>query len=168
MREYWRHAASDGNVMNITIPHHTLKRDQWVPRPLFDVFQFFSDAKNLEQLTPEWLKFQIVATPVSMQPGTRIHYRIKWHGLPIKWTTEILKWQPPHEFVDLQLSGPYKLWHHTHRFEEERGGTRISDEVQYALPLGPLGTIAHALWVKRDVERIFDYRQQKVSGMFGR
>jgi ligand-binding SRPBCC domain-containing protein len=148
------------------VPHHTLKSEQWVPRPLHEVFEFFSDARNLEKLTPPWLRFQIVAMPISMEAGTKIHYRIGWHGLPLRWTTEILRWSPPHEFVDLQLSGPYKLWHHTHRFEEERGGTTITDIVQYALPLGPLGWIAHWLWVRRDVEKIFAYRREKIGEIF--
>jgi ligand-binding SRPBCC domain-containing protein len=148
------------------IRHYTLKREQWVPRPLPEVLEFFSNAGNLEILTPAWLRFKILAIPISMTAGTKIQYRISWHGLPLRWTTEILRWEPPREFVDLQLSGPYKLWHHTHRFEEERGGTRITDIVQYALPLGPLGWMAHALWVKRDVERIFDYRVARIEEMF--
>lgn len=146
---------------------HVLEREQWVPRPLAEVFEFFSNAKNLEILTPPWLKFRILAVPIAIEPGTRIRYRIGWHGLPMGWTTEILEWSPPHQFVDLQLSGPYKLWHHTHRFESARGGTKLTDVVRYALPMGPFGEIAHKLWVKRDVERIFAYRQQKIEEMFG-
>jgi ligand-binding SRPBCC domain-containing protein len=148
--------------------HYTLKREQWLDCPLDEIFDFFSNAGNLEHLTPPWLKFKILATPLRMEEGTKIQYRIGWHGLPLRWTTEILRWKPPHEFVDLQLSGPYKLWHHTHRFQAERGGTRITDIVQYALPLGPLGWIAHALWVKKDVEKIFDYRQARIEEMFGK
>jgi ligand-binding SRPBCC domain-containing protein len=148
-------------------PHHTLEREQWVPCPLNEVFEFFSSARNLEFLTPAWLKFRILTLPIAVDAGTKIRYRISWRGIPLNWTTEIMRWDPPHEFIDMQLSGPYKLWHHTHRFESVAGGTRITDIVQYALPLGPLGLLAHALWVKRDVERIFDYRRERIVEMFG-
>jgi ligand-binding SRPBCC domain-containing protein len=147
--------------------HHTLEKTQFVRRPLAKVFDFFSNAQNLELLTPPWLKFRILTPPGEMRPGTLIKYRISWHGLPMRWTTEIETWQPPHRFSDVQLSGPYKLWHHTHLFEADGDGTCISDIVQYALPFGPLGRIAHALWVKRDVERIFEYRRQRIAERFG-
>jgi len=149
------------------IRHYTLENEQWVARPLKEVFAFFSDARNLEVLTPAWLKFRILTMPIAMESKTKIDYRISWHGLPMRWTTEILRWAPPHEFVDLQLSGPYRLWHHTHRFEAERGGTRITDIVHYALPLGPLGRIAHVLWVKGDIKKIFAYRSERIAELFG-
>ena len=82
------------------------------------------------------------------------------------WGT-VLAWDPPHRFIDTQLSGPYKLWHHEHRFIAEGNGTRITDEVQYLLPFGVLGTIAHALKVKNDVKTIFAYRTEAVNRLFG-
>jgi hypothetical protein len=135
---------------------------------LSEVFPFFSDARNLEVLTPPWLKFKIL-TPgrIEMTTGTRIDYRIGWHGLPMRWKTEIILWDPPRAFVDLQLSGPYRLWRHTHRFEECNGGTLLTDTVRYALPFGWLGRIVHALTVGRNVEQIFAYRQEKVRELFG-
>ncbi len=99
-----------------------------------------------------------------MRPGTLIDYRITVHGLPIRWRTEIAEWEPPHRFVDVQLSGPYTRWHHTHTFEESEGGTRCLDHVHYR-PRG--GALVHWLFVRRDVERIFQYRQQRLQELFG-
>jgi len=147
---------------------YILRAEQYVPRPLAEVFAFFSKAENLEQLTPPWLHFQILTVdPTPVQKGTLIRYALRWRIFPIRWTTEITEWEPPHRFVDLQLKGPYKLWHHEHRFISEGDGTRITDEVQYMLPFGILGSIAHALKVKRDVETIFAYRTNAVNRLFG-
>lgn len=145
-----------------------LRREQWVPRPIEETFLFFSDARNLELLTPPWLRFQILPpVPVDIVIGTLIQYRLSWHGIPLRWKTEITRWDPPHAFEDIQLSGPYRLWHHTHLFHADRGGTRLTDIVRYALPLGPLGRIAHALTVRRNVVQIFEYRLERIREMFG-
>ena len=147
---------------------YTLEREQWVPAPLEQVFAFFSDAENLETLTPEWLRFQILTPrPIALAAGALIDYRLRWHGIPLRWRTEITCWQPPHRFEDVQLKGPYRLWHHTHTFQRVDGGTRIGDAVRYALPFGIFGRAAHALSVRRNVEQIFEYRQQKVRTLFG-
>jgi len=147
---------------------HLLERDQWVAAPLERVFAFFSDAANLETLTPAWLRFRIVTpTPIEMQPGAKIEYRIDWHALPIRWQTEIAEWSPPQRFVDVQVRGPYRLWHHTHTFASIDGGTLLGDRVRYALPLGVLGRLAHRLAVRRDVERVFDYRAERIAALFG-
>ncbi|MBV9769413.1 MAG: SRPBCC family protein [Bryobacterales bacterium] len=146
---------------------YTLHREQWVPRPLDDVFAFFSDARNLEILTPDWLKFKIVTPePIAVSRGAHIQYRLSWHHIPLLWTTEFTRWNPPHDFEDIQLSGPYKLWRHTHTFEARDGGTQISDNVEYTLPFGPLGKLAHAFQVRRNIEKIFDYRYQRIQKMF--
>jgi hypothetical protein len=146
---------------------YLLDREQWVPRPIDEVFDFFSDAANLELLTPPWLKFQIVTPPpIKMAAGTLIEYRIHWHFIRLRWITEILEWSPPTRFVDIELKGPYKRWHHTHSFIAEHGGTTIRDEIRYALPLGPLGAVANRLSVGRDLTRIFDYRTERVSERF--
>jgi hypothetical protein len=146
---------------------YLLDREQWVPRPIDEVFDFFSDAANLELLTPPWLKFQIVTPPpIKMAAGTLIEYRIHWHFIRMRWITEILEWSPPTRFVDIELKGPYKRWHHTHSFTAERGGTTIRDEIRYALPFGPLGAVANRLSVGRDLTRIFDYRTERVSERF--
>lgn len=146
---------------------HTLRREQWIPRPLEEVFAFFSDASNLERITPSWLGFHILTPgPIRIAAGSRLRYRLRVHGLPLGWTTEIRRWEPPYRFVDVQLSGPYRLWHHTHRFEAFRGGTRMTDIVRYRLPFGLLGRAVHALKVRRDVEQIFDYRLQRIGELF--
>jgi ligand-binding SRPBCC domain-containing protein len=152
---------------NMRTPYE-LKREQWVPRPVGEVFEFFSNAMNLEVLTPPWLRFAVQTKgPIDIHPGTLIDYRLKWHGIPLRWRTEITRWEPTAMFEDLQLKGPYKLWHHTHTFIEQYGGTLMTDVVRYELPLGPLGRIAHALTVRRNVEQIFDYRFKKVKELFG-
>jgi hypothetical protein len=145
------------------------RAEQLVPRPIAEVFDFFSKAENLEKLTPEWLHFCIESVePAPIRRGTLIKYSLRWRIFPIRWTTEIVEWEPPLRFVDLQLKGPYKLWHHEHRFIAEAGGTRILDEVQYLLPFGIFGSIAHHLKVKNDVETIFAYRKQALERLFGK
>jgi ligand-binding SRPBCC domain-containing protein len=150
--------------------HSTYKlvREQLVPRKLEDVFGFFSRAENLESLTPEWLNFKILSIdPQPVQKDTRISYALRVHGLPVRWTSVIVEWEPPHGFVDVQIRGPYKLWRHSHCFQAEGGHTRITDEVLYALPFGVLGRIAHRLMVRSDVEKIFAYREAKIAALFG-
>lgn len=142
---------------------YVLRQQQWIPRPIHEVFAFFSDARNLETITPPWLSFKIlsVSTP-RIQQGTQIRYRLSLQGIPIHWLTEIRHWNPPYRFVDLQRKGPYKLWHHTHTFEDHGDRTLMKDVVRYTLPFGPLGRIANALKVRRDVERIFNYRREVI------
>jgi ligand-binding SRPBCC domain-containing protein len=147
---------------------YILRAEQFVPRPLPEVFEFFSDAKSLHRLTPAWMQFRILSVdPEPVQQGTLIRYSLRWRMFPIHWTTEITAWEPPHRFVDIQLKGPYKLWRHEHRFVAEGDGTRILDEVHYQLPFGPFGRIAHALKIKKDVEGIFTYRREAVGKIFG-
>jgi ligand-binding SRPBCC domain-containing protein len=98
-----------------------------------------------------------------MRPGALIEYRLKLHRVPVRWLTRIEEWEPGERFVDVQVEGPYRLWHHTHTFEARNGGTIVRDDVRYALPLGPLGELAHRLFVRRDLERIFDFRHASVS-----
>jgi len=144
------------------------RAEQFVARPLDEVFEFFSQAENLQQLTPEWLHFRILSVePSPVRTGTMIRYSLRWRIFPIHWTSEIVVWDPPHGFVDEQRKGPYRLWHHEHRFAPEGNGTRITDEVRYALPFGVLGRVAHKLKVKKDVEDIFIYRKAAVEKIFG-
>ena len=146
---------------------HILERSQFVPRPIDEVFAFFSDAGNLERITPTWLSFRIrEPRPAEIRAGTLLHYLIRWHGIPLSWTTNILVWSPPRLFVDVQLRGPYRVWHHTHRFEAVQGGTRITDLVRYRLPLGPLGTMIHQWRVRREVEASFDHRRDRIAEIF--
>lgn len=148
--------------------HYVLKREAMVACPLRQVFDFFSRAENLEALTPPWLHFQIVTPrPITMKRGATIAYQLRVRGIPVRWLTEIELWRPPCEFVDVQRKGPYRLWHHTHRFEECEGGTRIVDIVRYALPFGPVGRLVHRLRVRDDLAKIFDYRQRRVGELLG-
>ncbi len=139
---------------------HRLERSQSVRVPVEKAFAVYGDTLNLEPMTPPWLHFHVTnAGPVTMEPGALLHYRLRLHGVPIRWTTRIETWEPPARFVDTQLRGPYALWQHTHEFEPDRSGcTLIHDRVRYAIPYGPLGWLAHRLFVRRDLERIFDYR----------
>jgi ligand-binding SRPBCC domain-containing protein len=150
------------------VKFHTLRRTQQIPRPVDEVFAFFADARNLEALTPPWLGF-CTLTPgqIQLAAGAEMRYRLHVHGIPVGWTTQIRHWSPPARFVDVQLRGPYSLWHHTHRFEACNGGTRMSDVVRYRVPLGPIGRLVNALVVRHDVERIFAYRNRRIGEIFG-
>jgi ligand-binding SRPBCC domain-containing protein len=146
---------------------HVLERSQQLPAPLDEVFAFFADARNLEAITPPWLGFRVVTEgEIEMRPGTLIEYRLGLHGIPVRWLTRIEVWEPGARFVDAQLKGPYALWHHTHTFQEADGGTLIADRVRYRMPLQPLGAIAHLAFVRRDLERIFDFRHAEVARRF--
>lgn len=146
---------------------YRLFREQVVPRPLEEVFAFFLLPENLEAITPGWLHFRILnVDPRPVQTGTLIRYSLRIHGLPVRWVSRIVDWTPPHSFVDVQVTGPYRTWHHTHRFFAEDGKTRIVDEVLYELPFGPIGRLAHHVRVKTDVVRIFDFREEKIRRLF--
>lgn len=138
----------------------------WLPQTRDKVFPFFAEARNLEQLTPPFLQFEVLApAPIAMRGGALIDYQLRVHGFPIRWRTEITEWDPPHRFVDQQLRGPYHMWHHTHTFVERDGGTLCRDEVVYR-PRG--GTLVNWLFVRRDVERIFAYRRERLLEIFPR
>lgn len=143
-----------------------LERYLELESPISEVFPFFADAANLESLTPPWLSFAIQSSlPVPMAVGTRIDYRLRLHGIPIPWRSEISVWDPPHCFVDRQIRGPYRTWIHEHRFESTpSGGTRVIDRVQYDV-LG--GSLVRRLFVDPDLERIFAYRHQQLRVRFG-
>jgi ligand-binding SRPBCC domain-containing protein len=147
---------------------HRLTRQQLIPRPVGEVFDFFSKAENLERLTPPWLGFQILTPlPITMEEGALIAYRIRLLGVPMGWKTRIDVWEPGKRFVDRQLQGPYTLWRHLHEFEEVPEGVLMKDVVDYDLPLGPLGSIAHVAFVKRQLTSIFDFRYRACEEMFG-
>ena len=136
-----------------------------LPRLRAEVFPFFADARNLERLTPPWLRFQVL-TPerIEMRPGAIIDYRLRLRGVPIRWRSEITAWEPPFRFVDEQRRGPYRLWIHEHRFEERAGRTLASDHVRYAAPGGRL---VDRLLVRPDLDRIFEYRRDVLRSVFG-
>ena len=146
----------------------TLERAQLIPRPRPEVFAFFSDATNLEHITPPFLHFRIVTpTPIDIRAGTLIDYRLSLLGLPFSWRTRIDVFEPERRFIDTQLQGPYRVWRHLHEFEEVEGGTLMLDRVDYAVPFGPIGEVARAIFVTRTVERIFDFRAHKIAERFG-
>jgi ligand-binding SRPBCC domain-containing protein len=136
----------------------------WLPARREDVFPFFAEAANLERITPPWLSFRVLSpAPVVMAPGTLIDYRLRVRGVPLRWRSRITAWDPPSRFVDEQVRGPYRRWIHQHRFEEEDGGTRCFDQVEYAVPGGRL---LDRLLVRPDVERIFAYRRRVLEEIF--
>jgi uncharacterized protein len=145
-----------------------LQFEQWIPASIKEVFSFFSNASNLEKLTPGWLNFRILSqsTP-QIQAGTLIEYQLKLHGIPFTWKTLIEEWIPEKQFVDTQLKGPYSLWHHTHTFEEKDGGVLMIDKIRYQVPLGILGHLVAGNYVKKDITRIFDYRKEVITKVFG-
>lgn len=144
----------------VTTVHH----EAIVPASLPRTFAFFSNAVNLERLTPSWINFRIRSPlPIEMREGTVIDYLIVLYGLPIPWRTRIDVWEPGVRFVDRQIAGPYRWWHHEHRFEHDRNGTRVIDHVEY---------VPRAAWisrrlVRRDVERIFEFRHHELARLLG-
>jgi ligand-binding SRPBCC domain-containing protein len=137
----------------------------WLKRGLDEVFPFFSDARNLEHLTPPWLRFEVLtAGEISITAGSRIDYRLRVRGIPLRWQSEITEWNPPHRFVDEQLRGPYRLWIHEHLFCEQDGLTLAEDRVQYAVPGGAW---INRLLVAPDLARVFQYRREKLAELFG-
>jgi ligand-binding SRPBCC domain-containing protein len=140
------------------------RSETWLARPRGEVFAFFADAANLERLTPPWLGFEIVTPrPIAMRPGALIDYRLRIHGFPLRWRSEITAWDPPRRFVDEQRRGPYRVWHHTHTFTEYAGGTSVHDRVRYAVRGG---IVVQKLIVERDVRTIFAYREKVLRELF--
>jgi ligand-binding SRPBCC domain-containing protein len=136
----------------------------WLPLPPAELFRFFGDAANLDAITPPWLHFQVVTPPpIVMREGALIDYRLRVHGLPLRWRTCISAWQPPHRFVDEQIRGPYRQWIHEHTFEPRDGGTLARDVVRYAVPLDFL---LHRWFVRPDIERIFRFRSEALENRF--
>jgi len=149
---------------------HSLTREQRLPGAPEDVFPFFAAARNLEAITPPWLRFRVVTPePIAMEAGALIAYRLRLHGVPVRWLTRIAAWEPGVRFVDVQVRGPYRLWHHTHEFASDPrdpGMTLMRDTVRWALPLGILGAPALP-FVRRDLRRIFDHRARRVAELIG-
>jgi ligand-binding SRPBCC domain-containing protein len=140
----------------------------WTSRPLNQTFAFFEDPYNLAKITPPWLNFQVTSRPkVEIRKGAEIEYTIRWMSLPIHWKTLILEYKAPDRFVDEQAKGPYSVWRHTHTFEPAESGTRVGDQVEYALPFGLLGQFAHSLIVRRQVLEIFRFRQEQIGRLLG-
>jgi hypothetical protein len=143
---------------------YVLRREQWIPASLEEeIFPFFSNAANLERITPPWVGFRILTPqPVEMARDVLLEYVLRLAGIPVRWRTRVTEWTPPAGFVDVQERGPYTLWEHTHRFEPLGDGVLMTDVVRYALPFGPLGRAVHALAVRPALAAIFDYRYERI------
>jgi ligand-binding SRPBCC domain-containing protein len=147
------------------MPVHVLRREQRLPAPPEAVFPFFADARNLEAITPPLLRFRLLTPePVEMGVGTFLQYALRLRGVAVRWDTLIQAWEPPHRFVDVQVRGPYRLWHHTHELLAPDGGsgTLMRDTVRYAIGFGALGEVARRAVVARDLDTIFAYRAERV------
>ncbi len=143
---------------------HEFHAELWLPLPPAELFPFFADAANLEALTPALLHFHMVTPPpIEMKVGALIDYRLRIHGLPVRWRTRITVWQPPHRFADEQIRGPYRQWIHEHTFEARDGGTLVRDHVRYA---APLDFLVHRWLVRPDIERIFKFRTEALQNRF--
>lgn len=154
-------------ISQYSMKPHVLQMTTWIDRPLFEVFDFFSKAENLDELTPPELQFKIkTPLPIAMGQGTLIDYTIGLHGIPMKWRTLISTWEPPFRFVDEQLKGPYKIWIHEHRFEASENRTKMTDTIQFLSPGWFLEPLINRLFVKEKVEQIFEYRKQKLEELF--
>lgn len=142
------------------------KSQQTIKKPLTEVFDFFSDAHNLAMITPPWLRFEVLTpAPIDLVVGTRIDYRLKLRGIPIRWQSEITEWNPPYTFADAQRRGPYRLWQHTHTFNETENGVVVGDAVKYAVWGDGL---ANKFFVRPDIEKIFAYRAEQLDEIFHR
>ena len=146
---------------------YVLEREQIVPMQRDKVFEFFSAAENLDRLTPTSLHFKILTpSPIDLKTGAIIDYRLSLFGIPFGWRTLIETFEPNDRFVDKQLKGPYRLWRHLHEFSDASGGTHMFDRVEYEVPFGPIGEVARVLFVKRQVESIFDFRREACKKIF--
>jgi len=143
-----------------------LERSASVPVSLREAFEFFENPGNLARITPPWLNFRITSPqPIHMRKGAEIDYEIRWLGLPLKWKTEITEYEPPFFFVDEQTAGPYAYWHHRHEFKPTELGALVLDRLDYALPLGALGRMAHSVAVRKQLQEIFDFREKALAGI---
>jgi uncharacterized protein len=142
--------------------------EDWIPRPIGEVFAFFADGYNLQKITPPFLNFRVLGTSApEMGEGLVIRYRLRVRGIPIGWQSRIESWEPGRRFADRQIRGPYRSWHHTHEFEPYESGTIVRDRVRYQLPLGPVGDLVAGRFVARDVRAIFDFRHDRMRDLLG-
>lgn len=146
---------------------YILEHSIWIPQPPDVVFQFFSSEKNLDQITPSLLKFRVLQkSTAETQQGTIIDYALTLHGVPFRWKTLIDDWVQNEKFVDFQLKGPFKFWHHLHSFKAHGGGTQMDDQVRYVLPCERLGQWIAGAYVRRELENILRYRDQVIRKLF--
>lgn len=134
-----------------------------MPVDVDEAFAFFADARNLEAITPPWLRFRILEAPRTLERGSLLVYRLRLFGVPIRWRAEIVEWRPPFGFTDVQLTGPYRRWEHTHRLKRVDGGTEIRDRVVYRLPYEPFSGVLATVTVRPLLTAIFDYRARQTG-----
>ena len=147
---------------------YNLEFEQFIDLPIEDVFDFFSKPENLSLITPPRLRFDILTpTPLEMKEGQLIDYSLKiLYLIKLHWRTLITDYQKPYKFIDQQIKGPYTLWHHTHIFEEKDGGTLIKDNLKYVIPFGWIGRAIHFIYIKHDINGIFQYRHKILNDIF--
>lgn len=146
---------------------HVLESRFWLAMPRSDVFAFFADPHHLELLTPPAMCLRLLTPDAVMKAGAVLDFQLSWVVVPLTWRAFIREYDPPYRFVDVQVRGPYSRWEHRHRFLEEDGGTWVDDRVTYRLPLGPLGVVAHALVVHRQLRALWDYRRRRLEALLG-
>lgn len=146
---------------------HILEARVWIARARPEVFAFFADPANLARITPPAYRLRFLTPPAPMAAGSVYDVRVSWLGVPVRWRAFIREFDPPYRFVDVQVRGPYARWEHRHRFLEERGGTWVEDRVTYRLPLGPLGRLAHAALVGRQLAAAWRCRDRRLAELLG-
>jgi ligand-binding SRPBCC domain-containing protein len=167
MSRIYRSTRGDKLPPNRMPREFILERRQVLARPPEEVFAFFSDPRNLEAITPAWLRFTIVRAPEQLERGALLRYRLRLFGVPVSWRTGICEWTPPRSFEDVQIAGPYPLWVHTHRFSPVEGGTEVYDHIRYRLPGGLLAPLVQGLLVGRWLDQIFAYRRARLVTLLG-
>jgi ligand-binding SRPBCC domain-containing protein len=155
-------------IWRIELKKYVYKHVMIVSKSVENTFEFFSHPENLGKVTPSYLQFTFLTPlPVEMRKGTIIDYRLTIYKFRVHWRTEITLWEPPHRFIDKQIKGPYRLWVHEHTFESVNSGTRMTDLVEYAVPGGILAPLIHSFFVRKDIEKIFRFRELTFSKIFG-
>jgi uncharacterized protein len=146
---------------------HEIHLEQWIQQPIEKTYSFFKEAKNLELLTPDFLKFRVLnQSSKEIQKGAKINYCLWLRFIPFWWQSQIVDWEPNSSFSDKQLHGPYSHWFHTHEFIEKNGGTLIRDKISYRVPFGIIGDVVSSLFIKKDLEKIFSYRKKVIEEIF--
>jgi ligand-binding SRPBCC domain-containing protein len=146
---------------------HVLETRLWLARPRAVVFAFCADPANLPRVSPPALRVRLLAAPATLAAGAVLDVRVSWLGLPLRWRSYVREYDPPFRFVDVQVRGPWARWEHRHRFLEEEGGTWMEDRITYRLPLGPVGRLAHAALVHRQLRATWAYRQARIVELLG-
>jgi len=149
---------------------YQIKRIQNIPIELKKAWDFFSQPDNLKLITPDYLNFKILSKSDAgeMYPGMIITYTLSplFH-ISINWATEISQVKEYKYFIDNQIKGPYKIWHHEHHFKETEQGVEMRDILYYEIPYGFVGRLLHKLIIEKKVNEIFNYREQKIKELFG-